>query len=291
MNGAADGLAGISVDRYADVAVIHADKRAALDTWLPSIRQELTPPCSTAYVKVHPLTAARLSETTRRELAPVAPVWGRPRSELVVVEYGISYQVRPTAGLSVGLFLDMRDVRQWLRSVCTGRSVLNLFAYTCSLGVCAAHAGASRVVNLDVSRPYLEWGKANYALNDLAVDERDFVYGDAFDWLNRFARRSLLFDVVIVDPPSFSSTPFAVTRDYPRLVAAAANAIAPEGILLAATNHAQTSDARFESWLDEGLALAARRGREVGRWHEPREDFPVVRGTRPYLKVRALELA
>jgi 23S rRNA (cytosine1962-C5)-methyltransferase len=146
------------------------------------------------------------------------------------------------------------------------------------------------VVNVDVSRPYLDWGKANYAASGLAVDERDFIYGDAFDWLNRFARRSQAFDVVIVDPPSFSSTPFSVTRDYPRLVAAAAGVVVPHGVLLAATNHAQTSEARFDGWLREGLALAGRSAEVVARWHEPSVDFPVARGGRPYLKVHALEL-
>jgi len=95
---------------------------------------------------------------------------------------------------------------------------------------------------------------------------------------------------VIVDPPSFSSTPFSVTRDYPRLVAAAARVVSPGGSLLAATNHAQTSEARFDAWLREGLSLASRRGHVVARWHEPSEDFPVAEGTRPYLKVGALQL-
>lgn len=190
----------------------------------------------------------------------------------------------------MGLFLDMREVRLWLRSVCAGRSVLNLFAYTCSLGVCATLGGAGRVVNVDVSRPYLDWGKANYVANGLAIDDRDFIYGDSFDWLNRFARRSQVFDVVIVDPPSFSSTPFSVTHDYPRLVAAAANVVARGGRLLAVTNHAQTSDARFDAWLREGLLLADRRPASVDRWREPSVDFPIPRSGRHYLKVRALEL-
>ena len=119
----------------------------------------------------------------------------------------------------------------------------------------------------------------------------DFVYGDAFDWLGRFARRGERFDLVIVDPPSFSSTPFSVTRDYPRLVEAAARTVAPAGILLAATNHAGTSDDRFEAWLQNGLTLAGRYGRVVQRWHEPRLDFPMPPGRgQPYLKVRALVL-
>jgi len=218
-------------------------------------------------------------------------VWGPPRPETEVLEDGVRYLVRPDAGLSVGLFLDMREVRGWLRTNAARRRVLNLFAYTCSFGVNAALGGAARVLNLDLSRGYLDWGKTNYRLNRLSVDDRDFVYGDAFDWLGRFARRGERFDLVIVDPPSFSSTPFSVTRDYPRLVEAAARTVAPAGILLAATNHAGTSDDRFEAWLQNGLTLAGRYGRVVQRWHEPRLDFPMPPGRgQPYLKVRALVL-
>jgi 23S rRNA (cytosine1962-C5)-methyltransferase len=129
-----------------------------------------------------------------------------------------------------------------------------------------------------------------HRLNELAIDSRDFIYGDAFDWLARFARRGTRFDLVIVDPPSFSSTPFAVTRDYPRLVDAAARVVAPAGILVAATNHAGTSERRFEAWLHAGLATAGRDGQILERWHEPDADFPVAPGLQPYLKVRALVL-
>jgi len=217
-------------------------------------------------------------------------VWGAPRAEVEVEENGVRYEVRPDSGVSVGLFLDMREVRQWLRGASRGETVLNLFAYTCSFGVAAAVGSADRVVNVDVSRPYLDWGKTNYALNDLAVRERDFIYGDAFDWLNRFARRQERFDVVIVDPPSFSSTPFSVTRDYSRLVAAAASVVNGGGVLLVASNHAATSDRRFDAWVDEGLGRANREGHLIRRWCEPSTDFPVAVGQHAYLKVRALAL-
>ncbi len=267
------------VDRFADVAVIHAMS----DMLPPSVRSEVEPLCPTAYLKVHPRTA--------REYVPRNdPLWGPPREEVVVEEHGVKYLVKPTSGLTVGLFLDMRDVRRWLRAAAHEASVLNLFAYTCSFGVCAALGGASRVVNVDLSKSYLEWGKANYALNGCAAEDRDFIFGDAFDWLRRFQRRGERFDVVIVDPPSFSSTPFAITRDYPRLVASAAAVTSQGGLLLAATNHAQTPDQRFDQWLDQGLTMAARHGRLEGSWHEPVEDFPVPSGGRPYLKVRALRV-
>jgi 23S rRNA (cytosine1962-C5)-methyltransferase len=267
------------VDRFGDVAVIHTTSEA-----LPSgLRPDVEPVCPTAYVKVHPLRA-------REYVARNEPLWGPPREEVTVSEGGVKYLVRPSAGLTVGLFLDMREVRQWLLTCASGKTVLNLFAYTCSFGVCAALGGASRVVNLDLSKTYLEWGKENYRLNKCEVHDRDFIYGDAFDWLHRFARRGDYFDIVIVDPPSFSSSPFSVTRDYPRLASAAAAVVSPRGVFLAATNHARTSEQRFEAWLRSGLAEAQREGTIVKRWHEPAEDFAVPPGQRPYLKVRALEL-
>ena len=106
----------------------------------------------------------------------------------------------------------------------------------------------------------------------------------------RLARRNERFDMVIIDPPSFSSTPFSVVRDYPRLVAAAARTIAPAGILLAATNHSSTSDERFDAQLRDGLTNAGRHAHLLRRWHEPAADFPVAPGRRPYLKVRAFVL-
>jgi 23S rRNA (cytosine1962-C5)-methyltransferase len=187
----------------------------------------------------------------------------------------------------------MREVRAWIREAADGQSVLNLFAYTCSFGVCAMLGGAARVLNIDLSRAYLEWGRANYALNGLEANPKDFVYGDALDWLRRFERRAERFDLVIVDPPSFSSSrgrTFSIERDYPRLAQAAARVVAPGGILLAATNHAGTSDASFDALLRTAVGAAARAFRLERRWHEPSTDFPLAAGGGPYLKVRALAL-
>jgi 23S rRNA (cytosine1962-C5)-methyltransferase len=281
VHGAADGFAGLFVDLFRDVLVAHADLEALLEP----VRKQLGS-YRAAYAKLHPRQASR-------EAVHELVLWGEPVEELVVTERGVNYAIRPQAGLNVGLFLDMREVRSWVRSIAQGQSVLNLFAYTCSLGVCTSLGGATRVVNLDLSRSYLEWGRRNYVLNGLEPQQEDFIYGDAFDWLGRFARRQRQFDLVIVDPPSFSTTrraAFAVERDYQRLVEAAARCISPGGMLLAATNHAGTTDARFEVWLRKGLDSAGRRGRLEHRWHEPTADFPLLPGQQPYLKVRALSL-
>ena len=154
----------------------------------------------------------------------------------------------PTVGGPFGgLFLDMREVRQWLRSACMGRSVLNLFAYTCSLGVCAALAGASRVVN-STCRGRISSG-AKPTTRSMACPSTSGTSFTATLSTGSIALRAARrrFDLVIVDPPSFSSTPFSVTRDYSRLVAAAAGVVSRGGCLLAATNHAATTAARFET--------------------------------------------
>jgi 23S rRNA (cytosine1962-C5)-methyltransferase len=271
-------LPGLAIDRFADVLVVHAEVEALVPPPLPGFRS--------AYVKLRPGSG--------KAVALAGPAWGDAVESLVVRENGLAYLVRPATGLAPGLFLDMRDVRAWVREHAAGREVLNLFAYTCAFGVAASSGGARRVLNLDLSRGALAWGHENYALNDLSVSPKDFVYGDALDWLNRFARRQQSFDLVIVDPPSFSTSKqgsFAAERDYPRLAAAAARVVAPGGILLAATNHAGISGTRFDALLARGVAEANRSARLLESWHEPALDFPIARGERPYLKVRALCLS
>ncbi|MDQ3809388.1 MAG: class I SAM-dependent methyltransferase, partial [Chloroflexota bacterium] len=226
MHGAADGAPGLFVDRLADVLVVHAESQAVLDSWREPLAQELGE--LAAVGKVHPPQASRGGISQR-------VLWGAPPDSLLVQEDRAHFHIRPMVGLSVGLFLDMREVREWVRQQAVGRTVLNLFAYTCSFGVAALGGGASRVLNLDLSRAYLDWGQDNYRANGLPVDRRDFVFGDAFDWLARLARRGQRFDVVIVDPPSFSRGrrgAFSVERDYVGLAAAAARVVADGRILL-----------------------------------------------------------
>jgi 23S rRNA (cytosine1962-C5)-methyltransferase len=173
-----------------------------------------------------------------------------------------------------------------VRENATGKTVLNCFAYTCAFGVAALQGGATRVLNLDVSRHYLDWGCENAELNGYATVPADFVKGDVFDWLKRFSKRGQKFDVVILDPPSYSTTHesrFSVERDTTRLVALAAQVVQPGGYLIACTNYEQLLQRGFVSRVREGLAEVKAKISETR--HEPDLDFPVASGTQPYLKV------
>src|SRR5207249_5097550 len=108
------------------------------------------------------------------------------------------------AGYSVGLILDQRENRRFVRQAKPER-LLNCFAYTCSFSVAAASAGA-QTVNVDLSKKSLEHGRQNFVLNSLSTEGHKFIADDVRPVLRRLARRGEKFDVIILDPPTFSRT-------------------------------------------------------------------------------------
>jgi len=287
LNGAGDGFPGLTVDRYAGVLVANLYEEQQAGTAGPVLRT-LAERCgaATAYAKRRPRQARVLDEAARQALAPSEPLFGPAVEEVEVAENGLRALVRPGEGLSTGLFLDMRETRAWVRSEAAGRTVLNCFAYTCAFGVAALLGGAARVANLDVSRRYLDWGQRNYLANGLSPVRTDFIFGDVFDWLQRFARQGQAFDLVLLDPPSFATTRrtrFAVEQDYYRLAALAAPVVAPGGRLVACANTHTLPEGGFLAQLRRGLAGLP--FTFAGVAHEPALDFPVAPGEQPYLKV------
>ncbi len=220
-------------------------------------------------------------------------VWARGISGFLGREDGLSYLIRATEGLSSGLFTDMREGRGRVAAWAEGKTVLNTFASTCGFGVAAMAGGATRVLNLDLSRGVLAWGQENYRLNGFEPDSRDFVFGDVFDWLARFARRGETFDLVILDPPGFSktkSTRFSAAQDYGRLAELAAQVVSPGGRLLACSNLAEQPWRTFRERVLAGVAATGRPARIAGIYHEPDIDFP-SHGQPPHLKMLWLELS
>ena len=297
VNGAGDGLPGVTVDRYGDVFVLNLyDEDRDPRPYVAPLAA--LPDAGAVYLKRRPRSAARLSAARTAALAPDTPAWGQRVEGVTVRENGLSYLIRPGAGLSPGLFLDMREPRARVRALAAGAAVLNLFAYTCAFGVAAAAGGAARVLNIDAARPALAWGRENYALNALPADPYDFVYGDAFDWLARLARRAAgqgqVFDLVIADPPSYSTVKgrrFTVSRDYATLAAACARVAAPGGRLLLCANEARLPRQTFQRDCLHGVATAGRAARVRSYDSAPALDFPAAPGDESHLKALLLELS
>ena len=258
INGAGDGLPGLTVDRFADVLVanLYAEgQRVKPPTRLLEALAKLSG-ARAVYIKHRPTQASNLEEPERRALAPAEPLLGPVVEEVEALEHGLNYIIRPGEGLSTGLFVDMRERRAAVRAEARGQTVLNCFAYTCAFGVAGLSGGAARVANLDVSKRYLDWGKENYARNGLEAVRTDFIFGDVFDWLRRFGRAGQRFDLVILDPPSYATTRqtrFTVERDYADLVQLAAPVVGPGGALLACANSRGLSERGLMAQIRRGL--------------------------------------
>jgi 23S rRNA (cytosine1962-C5)-methyltransferase len=298
INGAADGLPGLTVDRYggALVAAIYDEDSGMPPRPMPSALAEVLAEATGAvaiYAKYRPREAGRIADDQLATLAPVQPIYGPDQAEFTAQEEGLFYVIRPGEGLSTGLFPDMREGRARVRAWAAGRRVLNTFAYTCGFGVSAAAGGAQRVLNLDLSKSVLEWGQANYRANGFEPDPHNFVFGDVFDWLARLAKRGDHFDLVILDPPGFSRTKsrvFSAARDYGELAGLAARVTAPGGSILACCNVAELPWKCFRERLLAGVAAAGRAPKVKGVYHEPPIDFPTAMRGEPYLKMALVEV-
>ena len=182
-----------------------------------------------------------------------------PPERLVVREGPWRFEVHLTTGINVGLFGDMRAERLRLASLADGRRVLNLFAYTGTLSVAAATGGAVHVTSVDLSEGVLAWARDNAALNDVPAERHRTVAADARRFAMSAAAIGDLFDLVMVDPPSFSparDAGFAIDRDYSGLITEACRLVAPGGLAWLASN---TRGFSLVGAAQAGTAAAGRR--------------------------------
>ena len=291
VHGRGDGLEGVSVDLFGDVLVVSL--YAELDPG--PLVEALGAACAprAVYLKHRPRAASRLAPSALRRRAPEKPAWGPAVEEVDVLEKGLRFRIRPGEGLAVGLYLDMRETRDWVRAHAASTTLLNCFAYTGGFAVAARAGGATSAVNVDLSRRALAWADENAALNGQAVHPGESLAGDVVHWLGRLARAGRRFSTVVLDPPSFSrgpSGPFSVSRDMPELVARAAVLLAPGGHLVACCNQESLAPGRFLSLVQRGLSQAARGAAEVARLTASPVDFPPPPGERPLFRGVVLRL-
>lgn len=249
IDGAGDGARGLYVDRYGPAAVIAVyDDAGVGDAAVTAFAQttlDVLGPAGlrSVYVKPFVRDRSRLGGQPPEETRRAVPRAGDPQPDASIVhEHDARFEVRLHDGFSTGLFLDHREHRRALASL-RPRRALNLFAYTCAFAVPLAAAG-TRVTNVDVSKRYLDWGRRNLELNDVPEGHARFVRMDALEYLAYAARRpDERFDLVILDPPTFSAgdprrgrRPWKASAGYPDLVRGAARVLAPGGAIFAATN-------------------------------------------------------
>jgi len=304
-NGSTENRPGLTVDRYGDLLLIQTFHEP-LDGHDRVTIERFYADAQPGLVAIYNDRSGANSRVANPLPAEVLAEAQKPRE---FREMGIRYLVQGRhAGQDPWLFLDLRAGRRRVMQEAAGKSVLNLFAYTCGVGIAAAKAGAAHVVNVDFAESNLKVGKENARLNDLSIRPR-FVHSDAFAAMRQLAgigqpgmvrgkkmpafpkleKRAL--DLVFLDPPRYAKSPFGVVdivNDYAALMKPALLCTAEGGTLICCNNAAQISR---EVWADQLQRCAAKAGRTIRtfEWIAPEDDFPSHDGQAP-LKIALLRV-
>jgi 23S rRNA (cytosine1962-C5)-methyltransferase len=304
-HGSVEGHPGLTIDRYGDLLLVqcfhsplNAETLASLEAFYAARLPGLT------------LVYNDRSHANSRVGNPLPP--DRLEAAMmarVMHEMGVSYRIAGRhAGQDPWLFLDLRAARRRVMLEASGKSLLNLFAYTGGVGIAAAKAGARFVVNVDFADSSIMIGKENVRLNDLPVRPR-FVKCDAFAAMRQYAGigqpgrvrgkvmppfpklEAQTFDLVFLDPPRYAKSPFGVVdlvNDYASVFKPALLCVADGGSLICTNN---VADVQRDAWLDQLQRSAAKAGRPIRdmEWIMPEADFPSSDG-QPPLKIALLRV-
>jgi len=220
-------LLPVTVDIYQDNAVVHVFS-ALVPEMLSQLEQVLKTTLN--------IQAFFYKKNSRDNLALPAS----PPKKIVQEEDGCQFLVNLSDYLDTGLFLDHRETRRWLAGLSRDKIVLNTFAYSGSFTVYAARAGAAKTYSVDISGVYCEWIKENLVLNKLP-QEKNWVYKmDTQEFFKYAKKKNLLFDIIIIDPPTFSKNKskfFSVQKDHPQLINSALELLSPSGMIVFSSNY------------------------------------------------------
>ncbi|MEO8429157.1 MAG: class I SAM-dependent rRNA methyltransferase, partial [Verrucomicrobiota bacterium] len=282
------GWPGLVLDRYAKALVL----KVYTSAWLP----RLTVISSLIAGELpHEQLVLRLSRNLQSlalaqfQLSDGQLLRGPGLTEPVIFqETGLRFEADVQRGQKTGFFLDQRENRQLIEPLSRGRTVLNAFSFSGGFSVYAARGGARSVTDLDISKHALEGAKRNFALNQEVPTVSRCVHGtvqaDVFEWLA--ANRSLKFDLIILDPPSFArreSERAGAIQAYGRLALQAIARLGRGGILVSASCSAHVLAAEFFEAIRQVARSAERRFVELRTTGQPR-DHPASFKEAEYLK-------
>ena len=201
-NGFTEGCPDLTVDIYASTAVFHnhADSPERGLLLVQEAKEILLSELSWLRAGIVKARNGKAQEEKRGIL-----LFGDAPDDKIT-EHGVWFALDLTLNRDASFYLDTRNLRKWLIENMQGKTVLNTFVYTGSFGVAALAGGASRVVQVDRTRRFLDLAKRSYSLNGFSIHRDDFLAQDFFPAVGHFKRSKQYFDCVILDPPFFSST-------------------------------------------------------------------------------------
>lgn len=305
-HGSQEGAGGLTIDRYGPQLLVQSFHQTLERDALLQLHEIIDQHLNLSTLLVYNDRSRGNSRIDRED--SVYRAEEAALADLVGHEWGLNYRVRGRhAGQDPLLFLDLRNARGWVKQHSAGKSVLNLFAYTCGVGLSAAAGGAREVCNLDFAEGNLAVGRENGQLNP-QLPGMQFVQSDYFPAIRQLAglpisqRRGQKlpsyprleqrqYDLVLLDPPAWAKSAFGTVdllRDYQSLLKPALLATAEDGVLICCNNLAKVS---MSDWREQVLRCAEKAGRPVRDCQvlAPAADFPSKDG-QPPLKTLILQL-
>ncbi|HET7378258.1 MAG TPA: class I SAM-dependent rRNA methyltransferase, partial [Anaerolineae bacterium] len=232
VNAEADGLPGLIIDQYNDFCLVQF-----LTLGIDRVQQSII---SAVAEVLSPNGIYERSDVDVRAKEGLAQHTGVLRGaeppDLVVIEQdGLKFWVDVKHGHKTGFYLDQRDNRRKIQPFCQEAAVLNLFAYSGGFSVAALKAGAKSIVNVDSSADALNLARKNYHLNELAVNDQDFVEADVFSYVRKLRAERRSFDSIIADPPKLAQSQAQIdkaARAYKDLNLVSMQLLKPGGTLI-----------------------------------------------------------
>lgn len=205
------------------------------EAWLAEVVEAVCFVTGFAPDQIHLKRRARQKGTQQYEKT------GQEGSDFIISENGRRFWVNLDKYLDTGLFLDHRNTRKTVGEEAQGKRFLNLFSYTGSFTVYAATGGAVASETVDLSNTYLDWARRNFELNGINTEAHQIVRADVFQYLQSAAEAGKQFDLIVMDPPSFSNSKkmldiLDIQRDHIKLIDGAMKLLAPNGTLYFSNN-------------------------------------------------------
>lgn len=202
----------INIDWLSPVLLIILYKEVD-DHWLHELSEQLLKKMSALNFTVKSVQV----QYRCRDFAPTECLYGEAITDLIATENDLKYKINLGSKQNYGIFLDMKNGRQWLQENSHNKRVLNLFSYTCAFSNAAIAGSAKQVINLDMSKAALAVGRDNHRLNGHDLSKVKYLGHDLFKSWGKVKRLGG-YDIVIADPPSLQKGSVNIKRDYPKII-------------------------------------------------------------------------
>lgn len=270
-----DGFPGITIDKYADVLVCQI-----LTTGGEFFKTQIIAALKVIFPNhcIYERSDVAIRKKEQLELTTGVLAGEFPTTDIVIKENGFDIKVDPVGGHKTGFYLDQRDGRAALEAYCHEKNVLNCFCYTGTFGLYALRGGAAKVTNVDVSEPALALAKQHVEMNNLPIENAEFVKADVFELLREYQKAGKKFDVIVLDPPKFADNKGQVQRacrGYKDINRLALTLLNPNGYLLTFSCSGLITSDLFQKVVADAALDANREISFVQRLHQA-ADHPTL---------------